>query len=569
MKLLICKVWVALLMSSQAAVQNRYDVVISEIMADPTPVKALPATEWIEIRNTTGITINLLNWRVGDAASQSGPMSFYYLQPDSSVIICSNNSVQALSIFGPIIPVTNFPSLDNDEDELFIKSSTGAIVHAISYTSSWYQSELKKEGGWSLEMIDIKNPCGGFTNWKASIDPSGGTPGKINSIDGTSIDNESPLMKYAYTSDSLTIIVVFNEPLDSLKGVIVSNYTLSDGLIIASVIILPPLFSNVQITLTTPMLPGKVYNITARNITDCNNNGITGGITVKVGIPVDASVSGLVINEILFNPRSNANDYVEFYNNSKNIFDASKLYVANRNNAGVISSIRPFTSKNLYIFPGEYIVITEDAENLKLNYLVQNSGALIEIAALPSFPDDEGDVVLLNFQGEIIDEVKYKKSWHFKLINNDEGISLERINPSGISGDPANWNSAASTSGYGTPTYKNSQYMEPRSLIANFEVNPKIFSPDNDGHEDFAVIQYQLTESGYVANSIIFDAHGRPVRILARNSTLGLNGFWKWDGLSDKGNKLPVGVYILHTEIFNLEGKIRKFKNTIVLARQL
>jgi len=48
-----------------------------------------------------------------------------------------------------------------------------------------------------------------------------------------------------------------------------------------------------------------------------------------------------------------------------------------------------------------------------------------------------------------------------------------------------------------------------------------------------------------------------------------LQGYWVWDGLDDKKLKLPVGTYIVFTEIFNLNGKKETFKNVVVLARQL
>ena len=85
----------------------------------------------------------------------------------------------------------------------------------------------------------------------------------------------------------------------------------------------------------------------------------------------------------------------------------------------------------------------------------------------------------------------------------------------------------------------------------------------------FATIQYKMDAPGYVANITIFDAAGRPVRTLVRNGTLALSGYWNWDGLDDKVKKLPIGTYIIFTEIFNLQGKKERFKNTVVLARKL
>jgi hypothetical protein len=235
----------------------------------------------------------------------------------------------------------------------------------------------------------------------------------------------------------------------------------------------------------------------------------------------------------------------------------------------MISSIKQISANAYNIFPGDYLVITEDAASLEINYLVKNVDALLVINALPSYPDDEGDVVLLNGLGTLIDEVKYKQDWHFKLIQNAQGVALERIDPDGPSQDPGNWHSAASTAGFGTPTYQNSQYKQSHAANATIELTPGIFSPDNDGHDDVASVQYKMSEVGYIGNVTIFDAQGRPVRYLARNAILGLKGEWNWDGIDEAGNNLPIGIYIVYTEIFNMQGKKQNFKNTLVLARKL
>ena len=376
-------------------------------------------------------------------------------------------------------------------------------------------------------------------------------------------------MKNAFALDSITIVAVFDEPVDSLQGATIGNYHIDGGLSVINAIAVAPLFNTTQLRLNSPLSSGTVYSLSVNNVTDCKSNVIATANSARVGLPVDPSLSDVVINEILFDPKSNGSDYVEFYNVSSKIVDASKLYAANRNSSNMISSIKQISSTPVYIFPGDYLVITEDLASLEMNYLVRDPGAVILLSSLPSYPDDEGDILLLNAQGNIVDEVKYSDGWHFKLIDNPEGVSLERIDPSGSSQDPANWHSAASTAGYGTPTYKNSQYKQAQPIDASIGITPKIFSPDNDGHDDVATIQYKVSGSGYVANITIYDAQGRPVRYLVKNGILGSDGQWNWDGLDEKGNKLPVGTYIIYTEIFNLQAKKQQFKNTVVLARKL
>ena len=62
---------------------------------------------------------------------------------------------------------------------------------------------------------------------------------------------------------------------------------------------------------------------------------------------------------------------------------------------------------------------------------------------MPSWPDDHGTVVMLDEQGNVIDELSYDEKWHFPFIGNREGVSLERINADGETQDAYNWHSAS------------------------------------------------------------------------------------------------------------------------------
>lgn len=550
-------------------VPQRYDVVIDEIMADPFPVVGLPNAEYVELKNVSGRELNLQGWRLSSATTTSGAFGNVILPADSFLIITSTSSAPLLAPYGRVLGVSSFPALDNTGTTLSLFSKEGKTIHAVPYTIGWYGNAVKSEGGWSLEMIDPKNPCAGSENWKASTHSSGGTPGRKNSVDATLRDQTPPSLERVYALDNTTAVLVFDEPLDSASATNVANYTVSPAIAVTGVSVPGPLFNTVQLRLASPLAANTVYSVTARNASDCKGNAIGTRNTARLGLSQEAVSGDVVINEILFNPRPNGFDYVEIYNRSTKVVDAGKLFIANRNNAGAISSLNRMSQNTFLLFPGDYLVVTEDLASLEMNYLVKNKAAVSVISDLPSFPDNEGTVVVVNSLGVVADEVKYSDDWHFDLIAEDEGVSLERIDPAGPSQDENNWHSAASTAGYGTPGYQNSQFKQTGAVTAALAVTPSVFSPDNDGMDDIAIIKYQAAQTGYVANITIFDAGGRPVRYLVKNAVLGLTGSWVWDGLSEQRQKLPIGTYIIYTEFFNLQGKKERFKNTIVLARKL
>ncbi|THU36993.1 hypothetical protein FAM09_18730 [Niastella caeni] len=554
---------------SYAQVANRFDIVIDELLPDPTPPVQLPNAEFIELKNVSTTAFNIRNWKISDGSTTANITSSYLLKPDSFVIICPNNAVSAFAAFGNTIGVSSFPSLNNDADVISLYSAEGRLIHTVGYNSNWYQNAVKSDGGWSLEMIDTKNPCTGMSNWKASTNNTGGSPGKRNTLDDTNIDEQPPAITRSITTDSLTISVLFDEPLDSSTAIAAANYTLNNGVAHpASASVIMPLCTEVVLKLASPLNSQTVYELKVNNVKDCAGNAINQLNTVKAGLPVMADSMTIVINEVLFNPQPDGFDYIELYNRSNRTINLKQLHLATRNATGQLTGIAPVSAVPFLFFPGEYRVLTENSRWLQQQYLVKEPYLISELPALPSLPDDKGIVVLLNAEGSIIDELHYDHNWHFGLISDKEGIALERINYNQPTQQKSNWSSAASTAGFGTPGYPNSQLAADAQIQGQVSVAPAVFSPDNDGFNDFAIIDYQLPEPGFVANIRIFDANGRKVRHLAQNATLAATGRFRWDGLNDNGTKLPVGIYVVLTEIFNLQGKTKKFKQAVTLARR-
>ncbi|WP_162944595.1 lamin tail domain-containing protein [Flavisolibacter nicotianae] len=546
----------------------RFDVVITEIMADPSPVVGLPNAEYIEIKNTSSFALPLNGWRLSDKTSTVILLTPLVLQPDSLVILCSTGNALPLSAYGRTIGIASFPSLDNDGDTLILRSPQNKIIHAVGYAADWYRDETKAAGGWSLEIIDPQNPCTGMENWKASTHARGGTPGSPNSVNGSHADSRPPQLKNASVEDSVTVNLVFDEPLDSTSAAITANYRLPGHTIVAATPV-PPLFQSVRLRLTEALQPGAVLEVTTSNVSDCAGNSIGSYNRARVGRPQPVSPADVVINEILFHPRPGSPDYVELYNRSNKVIDVSTLSLANRNSSGAVAALKKISVSPFYLFPGDYLALTENKAALALQYFVRNEDAVLQLASLPSYPNDKGTVVLQGDNGTQIDEVVYAKEWHFALISDDAGVALERIDPDAASQSAGNWHSAASTAGYGTPGYVNSQYRQAETVKATVSISPAIFSPDNDGRDDIAQISYQVAERGYVANVFLFDAAGRMVKHLVKNDLLATSGTWTWDGLGENSNRLPIGTYIVFTEIFTLEGRKKSFRNTIVLARPL
>ncbi len=282
--------------------------------------------------------------------------------------------------------------------------------------------------------------------------------------------------------------------------------------------------------------------------------------------PVEIHPGDVVINEVLFNPVPGGEDFVEIYNLSGKTIPLNKLYLASRDKNLELTQIFSLSSEKILLETNSYLALTEDTNGIFPWFGIQCPGCFLQMEKFPSLNNDEDYVVLLNNKMQVIDEFYYDEKMHAPLIYDREGISLERISFSAPTNERSNWYSASTQAQYGTPGYRNSQFMNEALEKVSVIFEPEAFSPNHDGYKDIYTIRFELRDPGYLANIWIFDSAGRTVRQLCKNSILGTSDQIQWNGEDETGRRLKPGVYIVLVQIFNTEGVVKQFKDGVVLT---
>jgi hypothetical protein len=544
-------------------VQAAYgDLIITEIFPDPSPQNGLPEAEYIELFNRKSDTLNIQNFIFSDG-STNAVFPSYKIPPNQYLLVCSNNNKIQFSAWSPVLGLPVFPSLNNSGDKLTLKNQNGILLHEVDYTDLWYNDNDKKQGGWSLEMIDTNNPCGEESNWTASIEPSGGTPTGMNSVAASRPDLKAPHLVHAFINDSSHIELLFDEKPDAVF-LSVGQFSLNKNLVIKNVLPSMVIPERIILEIFDVFKTGEKYDLTYSGIKDCNGNSSGHNSSIELVLPQRAGAGDLILNEVLFNPRSGGIDFVELYNNSEKYIDLKKWHFANIEENDVANK-KIISNESFILKPNEYAAFTEDKSILFNQYPLGNQDQIFQIKDLPSYNDDIGTVILLDSNYKVMDRFDYNEEMHYALIDDKEGVSLERITFEGLTDNYQNWQSASTQSGYATPGYRNSQRIE-NTEGTSVWIEPKVITPDGNGDKDFALINYKFNSSGNTANITIFDQYGREMLKLAKNDLLASEGFYQWDGNNTQNEKVRTGVYIVYFELFNLKGEIKKFKETVVVG---
>lgn len=544
---------------------SEYDVVINEIMADPTPVVGLPEWEYVELYNTTEFDIDLEGWQI-QIGSNDNTFSHQLFPAHGYLIVCHNDAVDELKTYGDCVGFASF-SIGNTSSNMYLISKQGVTVSHVSFSNTWYHDADKDDGGWSVEQIDPQNPCAGANNWTASVDVLGGTPGRLNSVNA--VNDIAPVVERISMFSNYIVQLWFDQQMNPATLMETQNYVVENTAEHpqeANINPNDPTF--VELVFDHGFEEGVVYTLIINDVANCIGNPIQADTRAQFGIPNPIAEGDIIINEIMFDPITPGVDYVELYNPTDKTFDLSELML------GVIketfpnpadTTLKEITSDSRLLLPQSYVLLSTNSQIVGQQYDCATDN-FVQMESFPSYANAGGTAVVMSKSGVVIDQMYFSEKMHYPLLKITKGVALERVSFTQPSMDVNNWHSAAESVHFGTPGYANSMMQNVESSDDAISVSPEVFSPDGDGFDDDCFINYHFDEAGYTMNVYIFNVAGQLIKHLAKGELIGQEGSVIWNGTDNNNNRVPIGVYVAVTEVFNLDGVVKKYKNAVVVV---
>ncbi len=269
--------------------------------------------------------------------------------------------------------------------------------------------------------------------------------------------------------------------------------------------------------------------------------GTLASLLAVAAVGITAAAEPLRINEVLANPTELAgSEWVELVNDADTAVDLIGWTFGDALREVTI------TSGSFVVPPNGFVVLAQDSAAFRAFYGDQ-SILVVEPASWPALNNTGDTVRLIDTGGAEVDRFGYAAVFAANMTWSRD--------PSDLSG----W--AQSKSEGGTPGAANE--LRPAFFGSGFRVvvSPRVFSPDGDGVEDSTSIEIRAdSDNSYTIE--VFDREGRKVWELAIAA-----GGWEeqyvWRGESQSGERLPVGIYIVHVE----SGLGDEAVETVVIAR--
>ena len=152
-------------------------LVVNEIMFDPAP----GSKDFVELYNTTDLTIQLSGWSIGDERDESLIPYGTQIQANGFIVLAMSNDVRLAMDSGVPIVVRPEVNFNSTGDDVILRSPSGIIVDAVRYSSDWHSGVLAETKGVSLERRSPSLASNAPSTWTSSGSLRGSTPGSVNS----------------------------------------------------------------------------------------------------------------------------------------------------------------------------------------------------------------------------------------------------------------------------------------------------------------------------------------------------------------------------------------------------
>lgn len=378
-------------------------------------------------------------------------------------------------------------------------------------------------------------------------------------------DTDAPQFLDAKIINPNTIEIAFDEVINP-NSLSTNNFLLDNGLEVINATLDNSRPNTVILILNQDIPSGTTINLDVSNLSD-NAGNIIDGVSVSLNLLESPTLGDLILTEILFDPITLAEDFVEIHNKSDKFLNLNGLIISNAD-----KDEEDIIDEDIELLPGEYLAITPNANQL-IDIYQPPADALIFENEIPSFNNSDGNVTIsIIEESELteLDAFDYEEDYHSTLVADTEGISLERISVDSPTNNSENWTSSAQLNNFATPGYKNSNTTNPNidsQEAINLEY--KTFTPNQDGDKDLLIINYNIDNTGFVGTFNIYNDRGYKKRTLITNQSLGSQGIISWDGTDDQSQLLPIGIYIIVYELFDANGNTMSGKLVSVLGDNL
>ena len=516
------------------------DILITEIMPDPSPPVELPNQEYIEIfnRTTREIELERLELWVNDkvvnlAAGQIKPGSFLVLK--------------------------DIPRLPNSGAKVMLKERSGRLIDAVDYSIDDHTISAKEEGGWSLVLADTARSCYGDRVWVSSEDPRGGSPAEWD-VSAELPQPRNRWLQYGWYGD--TVELRWLHPLDSVYWHFNMPRVVGGALELAAGIEHP---FDVEYWRFSGVVPNKGVEVYWPNgVRDCRGRHSFPD-TLRV-FPVTTPDSGDIrVSEILFEPSEDRPEWIEVLNVSGHAIDMSDLQLGTYDlKFGVVDDIRKPFQRPTVLSPGERIVCTRDPEQLWENYTDLDSFMVWPTQEWLALSNDSLVVGVFTSGFELIEVFQYSITDHLPYLWTTKDVSLERVNMDSSGLEGSSWHSGPTALEGATPTRPNAQFNG-ASLTQGFTY-PEIITPNGDGLNDLTTLSWSFPKRGWRARVFVVDMNGRLVYEHPAAGSTPEKMNWTWSGQRYSGTLCLPGIYLWVLELTSPSGREELHRVPVVLS---